>query len=122
MAEIITQRRRRFRANADNPYKTRALIYKLISTRPMYTLCVTQEDYVLRSVVAVDNIELEGIGNSTSGRQLIDHMFRLARSIDEVADMFRDWQKGELLLKSYGQNLLVKKAIRKRFARNLKKM
>lgn len=127
MAEFLVQKRRRFRPDADNPYKSRVIIYRLKNNvisdkRPNYCLEVIQKDYVLQSMVAEDCKVIEGIDNHVVGRQLADYLLRVVREASEAPIIYQNWKMGGLQLNNSNQNILVRKAIEKRFARNLRKM
>lgn len=127
MAEFLVQKRRRFRPDADNPYKSRVIIYRLKNKAPncdrsSYTLEIIQKDYVLQSVVAEDLQVVEGIESQVVGKQLVEYLLRVVREAKEAPVIYRDWKMGEIQIHGSNSNVLVKKAIEKRFARNLKRM
>lgn len=122
MAKTILQKRRRFRIDPNNPYRTRDMIYHLVDQETKFSVEVEQNDYVLRSLVAKEKITTPELENQASARQLIEHMLKHARDTGEVIDIYHDWRQGKVPLIYESKNILVKEAIRKRFARNLKKM
>lgn len=122
MAKTIFQKRRRIRIDPNNPYRTRDMIYYLVDQETNFSIEVEQYDYVLRSLVAEDKITTPELENQASARQLIEHMLRNARGTGEVMEIYHNWRKGKVPLICESKNILVKEAIRKRFARNLKKM
>lgn len=123
MQKPIYQKKRRFRIDPANPYRTRYLVYSLIGNGTnKYRIHVEQYDYVLRSQVAEDNTVTPEIEGQGPARQLISYMLEKVRSLAEVASTFSQWKKGQIPLIDEKENVLVKEAIKRRFARNLKKM
>lgn len=122
MAKEILKKRRRFRIDSGNPYRTREMIYHLMDQEDNFIVEVEQFDYVMRKVVAEDRIHTPELENQVTARQLIEYMLKNAGSTDDVIDIYYDWRKGKVPLIFETKNILVKEAIRRRFARNLKKM
>lgn len=123
MTRPIYQKKRRFRIDPSNPYRTRFLIYSIIGTgHNKFKIRVEQQDYVLRSQVAEDAIVTEEIEGPDTARQLVGYMLEKVRSLSEVANVISLWRKGQLPLVNEKENILVRKALDRRFARNLKKL
>jgi|SRR5690554_6252488 len=117
----LYQKKRRFRIDTNNPYRTRYMVYNLVAQGGRHIIEVNQYDYVLRSKVAEDRYvtpEIEpGVGD-----QLMEHMLENAKSIGDVEIIYSQWRQGQLALINESKNVLVKEALRRRFARNLKKL
>lgn len=122
MAKVIFKKRRRFRIDSGNPYRTREMIYRLMDQEDKFIVEVEQYDYVMRNVVAEDRIHTPELENQATARQLIEYMLKNVRDTGEVINIYYDWRKGKVPLICESKNVLVKEAIRKRFARNLKRM
>lgn len=123
MAIIIFQKKRNFRTDPSNPYKTRYMIYNLIDIGgSKCCIEVEQCDYVLRNKVAEEKITTPDMDNPRTGRQLIEYMLKSVKDAGDVTSVYYDWRRGKVPLISENKNVLVKEAIRRRFARNLKKM
>jgi len=122
VVKIIFQKRRRIRIDANNPYKTRDMIFNLVDQGTKFNIEVEQYDYVMRSLVAEDKIKTPELESQATARQLIEYMLKNVRDTGEVIDIFYDWRKGKVPLICESKNVLVKEAIRRRFARNLKRM
>lgn len=122
MAKVILKKRRRFRIDSGNPYRTREMIYRLMDQEDKFIVEVEQYDYVMRNVVAEDKIHTPELENQATARQLIEYMLKHVRDTGEVIDIYYDWRKGKVPLICESKNVLVKEAIRRRFARNLKRM
>jgi len=87
-----------------------------------YKIEVQQEDYVLRSKVAEGKTTTPEMENQRSARQLMEYLLEHVRSLNEVVSTCNQWSRGSVPLIDERSNQLVKEAIRRRFARNLKKM
>lgn len=122
MAKIILHKRRRFRTDPSNPYRTREMIYTLAENNAKLYLEVEQYDYVLRSQVAEQRAVIPEPVSHVTARQLVEYMLKRAKGTEEVIAIWEDWKKGSLPLIGDTKNVLVQEAIRKRFARNLKKL
>lgn len=122
MAKICYQKRRRIHLDPNNPYRTREMVYYLFHQDFRCFIRAEQKDYVLKSLVAEDSICTPPLENQGAGRQLVEHLIKRAKSTEEVMEVYQLWQKGGLPPVSSGKNILVKEAVRKRFARNLKKL
>lgn len=123
MATIIFQKKRRFRIEPNNPYRTRYMIYNLVGLQgEKCRIEVEQYDYALRSQVAEERNRTPEFESNATGRQLIEYMLENARDAGDVTSIYYDWRNGKVPLISENKNALVKEAIRRRFARNLKKM
>lgn len=122
MIAVKFQKKRRFRIDPNNPYRTRYMIYKLVGLdQGKYRIEVEQYDYVLRNQVAEERNVTPAIDNPVTGQQLIEYMLENAKDAGDVTSIYYDWSQGKIPLISENRNVLVKEAIRKRFARNLKK-
>lgn len=122
MSRTVLQKKRRFRIDPNNPYRTRFMIYSLVEDRGKYKILAEQFDYVLRSQVAEDRSSTPEIENQGSARQLLEYMLENVKSIHDIAETYQSWRKGKLSIVNETNNVLVKEAIRRRFARNLKKL
>lgn len=121
MPQILFQKKRRFRIDPNNPYRTRYMIFNLIEAGTKYKIEVEQYDYVLRSQVAEEKGATPEIESHSSARQLIEYMLEHVKSLTDVNNTFYQWRHGQVPLIDEKKNVLVKEAIRRRFARNLKK-
>ncbi|HOB34168.1 MAG: hypothetical protein GX090_06620 [Firmicutes bacterium] len=120
---VVLQKKRRFRIDPSNPYRTRYMVYQLLETeKGKYCIGVEQYDFVLRSQVAEKKDVTPAIENERSARQLIEYMLERARNLADAMEIFAQWRKGNIVLISENKNILVKEAIRKRFVRNLRKL
>lgn len=123
MTRPIYQKKRRFRIDPSNPYRTRFLIYSIIGTgHNKFKIRVEQQDYVLRSQVAEDGVVTEDLECPDTARKLVGYMLEKVKNLSEVADVISLWRKGKLTLVDEKENILVRKALERRFARNLKKL
>lgn len=122
MVDKILVKKRCFRLDSGNPYRTRNLTYHLVNKDGGLQILVAQKDYVLHSQVAETAIEPLAITNRDTGQQLIEHMLKNARSVTDAAEIYKGWQAGKVSLVQTRKNVLVSEAIRRRFARNLKKL
>ncbi|MDD3073686.1 MAG: hypothetical protein PHS56_04550, partial [Eubacteriales bacterium] len=98
MVKIIFQKRRRIRIDANNPYKTREMIFNLVDQGTKFNIEVEQYDYVMRSLVAEDKIITPELENQATARQLIEYMLKNVRDTGEVIDIYYDWRKGKVPL------------------------
>jgi len=123
MTNVIFQKKRRFRIDPTNPYRTRYMVYKLVELgEERYRIEVEQYDFVLRSQVAEERITTPELKNQATGRQLVEYMLENVKDAGDATTIFYDWQRGRVALICETKNVLVKEAIRRRFARNLKKL
>ena len=123
MTQVVFQKKRRFRIDATNPYRTRFMVFSLVEVGPdSFKIQVEQYDYVLRSQVAEEKIETPILESQSPAKQLVEYMLENVRGVTEVEDTFYAWKKGRVPLINENKNVLVKEAIRRRFARNLKRM
>lgn len=83
---------------------------------------VEQYDYVLRSLVAEDRQTIAVEENQALTRQLLDYMLNNAKGAKEAVAIYQDWRKGKITLIKECNNILVQEAVRRRFARNLKRI
>ncbi|MGI6364477.1 MAG: hypothetical protein ACOX2G_01835 [Bacillota bacterium] len=122
MTRVKFQKKRRFRIDPNNPYRTRYMVYRLVGLEQgNYRIEVVQYDYVLRNQVAEKRNVTPELDNPVTGQQLVEYMLENAREAGDVTSIYNDWRQGKIPLISENKNVLVKEAIRKRFARNLKK-
>ncbi|MTI96594.1 MAG: hypothetical protein FH749_14155 [Firmicutes bacterium] len=119
---VITEKKKRFRQDKDNPYRSRYMLYKLIDENGHLYIEVEQQDFVLNSKVASSIHCTPEIRSRKIGNQLIEYMLNNVREIGEVGPLYSNWQSGKIALIVEQKNMLVKEAIRKRFARNLKRI
>lgn len=123
MATIIFQKKRRFRIEPNNPYRTRYMIYNLVGLEgDKCRIEVEQYDYALRSQVAEERNITPELESHATGRQLVEYMLENVKDAGDVTSIYYDWRRGKVPLISENKNVLVKEALRRRFARNLKKM
>jgi hypothetical protein len=98
------------------------MVYRLVGLEQgNYRIEVVQYDYVLRNQVAEKRNVTPELDNPVTGQQLVEYMLENAREAGDVTSIYNDWRQGKIPLISENKNVLVKEAIRKRFARNLKK-
>ena len=123
MDKVLLQKKRRFRLDPNNPYRTRYMVYSLVDAgRGKYVIEVEQYDYVLRSQVAAEVFATPELSNPASGKQLVEYMLEHAKDKADIIDIYHEWRQGQIPLIREGRNVLVKEALRRRFARNLKKL
>jgi hypothetical protein len=120
--KILIKKRRRIRLDPNNPYRTRDLIYTLLNRESELVIEVEQYDYVLRSLVAEDRQTIAVEENQALTRQLLDYMLNNAKGAKEAVAIYQDWRKGKITLIKECNNILVQEAVRRRFARNLKRI
>jgi len=123
MKNVVFQKKRRFRIDPTNPYRTRYIVFSLVEVgKDRYSIEAEQTDYVLRSQVAQEKNVTPEFESQGTAKQLIEYMLEHVKSVDDVHDTFYEWRKGLVPLIQENKNVLVREAIRRRFARNLKKM
>lgn len=122
MEKILLKKRRRIRLDPGNPYRTRDLVFSLIERESELVIEVEQYDYVLHSLVAQDKATVAGEENQAVMRQLIDYMLKRAKEVKEALEIYSNWRHGKITLIKDCNNILVKEAVRRRFARNLKRI
>jgi hypothetical protein len=120
--KIIVKKRRRIRIDPNNPYRTRDIFYSLLERERELIIEVEQYDYVLHSLVAEDRKTIQVEEKWACARQLIDYMLKHVNEVGEAIEIYWDWLNGKITLINDCKSVLVKEAVRKRFARNLKKM
>jgi hypothetical protein len=118
------QKKRRCRTDSENPYKTRYMVYSLLEKEGGgdWQIRVEQFDYVMKDQVAYTNIATPKVSSAGVGQMLIEQMLNRAKSVQDVLKIHSQWQEGNLPLIRENKNLLVEIAIKKRFARNLKRL
>jgi hypothetical protein len=99
------------------------MTFSLMEVDPeKYKIHVEQYDFVLRSQVAEERIDTPVFENQGTAKQLIEYMLENVKGVADVNEAFHAWRKGRVPLVNENKNVLVKEAIRRRFARNLKRM
>lgn len=118
------QKKRRFRTDPENPYKTRYMVYSLLEKEggEDWLIKVEQFDYVMKDQVAYTHIATPKVSSAGVGQMLIEQMLNRAKSVQDVLRIHEQWQEGKLPLIRESKNVLVQVAIKKRFARNLKRL
>lgn len=124
MTTVVYRKRRRLRHDPGNPYRSRVFVYSIIEDKVPgdYQIQAEQYEYVLKNQVAYAKQITQPLQCLNTAKQLVEYMLKRVASLSEVSPVIRQWQEGRLKLVSETSNLLVKEALRRRFARNLRKL